>query len=719
MKMKKIKIMAVVYMLLAVGLSASVSLVISTENTKISEMSYSIDGNWALEYYRWDGRLLSRENVEIEVSDENVTIYSGGEVLTTGTIVENNDTNLSEEIDYIIYCEDFGGLGISEIYVYSETCMVTDTPCCESCNPAVFIRDFDNVSLDFDISVNESYKPGEPINVIVNLTNVGNSSVTLSEMMLIARSLELYITTPDGKELHYIGDMINGFAPHMALEPGEVSSVVVDIADEDWPFGEGYEDPYDFTTEGYYEIFGIYSSSDISCDENSTGWGGSICSVLHGFYIEPLEQGIIHGRVMERYYKWESPVVNVKVTATSSSFNYTTYTGRSGFYKLFVEPGSYSLKFSKEGYETLSVCCISVRAGEIEKFDTSLFRKANISGVVYRDILLLDDGPVVSTITFDPITNAKVTLYQWLVVPLNSDVEVDCFPPRGVVCSTFTDENGQYSFENLSPGKYTIEVTKFEYQTESKEVTLYSGDQREIDFGMQRAPKIYYIRESNNGCTVYLQKGFQLNLTLTAIPSTGYSWQIVYYNKQLLRLVDHFFWGNTPIYTDDNISVQIDGAPVKETWIFEAIGDGETKLMLKQFRSWEPLNVIKEYSVNIHIGALDLKILGAIGRVKLAITNTCDTYIGPVYWDIQVKDIHSGHRINVSANGFIDELGSFDSVTVSTGIRSIVRKFGFVKIVAKVTIPVLGGEPIQKTETAYGFVYGRIIRIIDLDQSPV
>jgi len=141
--------------------------------------------------------------------------------------------------------------------------------------------------------------------------------------------------------------------------------------------------------------------------------------------------------------------------------------------------------------------------------------------------------------------------------------------------------------------------------------------------------------------------------------------------------------------------------------------------MLKQFRSWEPLNVIEEYSVNIHIGALDLKILGAIGRVKLAIRNTCDTYIGPVYWDIQVKDIHSGHRINVSASGFIDELGSFDSVTVSTGLRSIVHKFGFVKIVSKVTIPILGEEPIQKTETAYGFVYGRIIRIIDLDQSPV
>ena len=177
---------------------------------------------------------------------------------------------------------------------------------------------------------------------------------------------------------------------------------------------------------------------------------------------------------------------------------------------------------------------------------------------------------------------------------------------------------------------------------------------------------------------------------MTAIPSTGYSWQIVYYNKQLLRLVDHFFWGNNPIYIDDNISVQIDGAPVKETWIFEAISDGETKLMLKQFRSWEPLNVIKEYSVNIHIGALDLKILGAIGRVKLAIRNTCDTDIGPIHWDIQVKDIHSGHRINVSASGLIDELESFDSVTVSTGRRSIVRKFGFVKIVAKVTIPVLG-----------------------------
>ncbi len=722
MNVEKIKTMTVVFMLLAVGIGLSVSLTASAENIKISDMSYSIDGNWALEYYRWDGQLISREDVEVEVSDENVTIYSGGDILTTGFIVENNQTNLSEEIDYIIYCEDFGGLGVSEIYVYSETYMVTNPPLCDGCSSALFVRDFDNVSLDFDISVNNSYKPGEQINVIVNLKNIGNSSVTLSEMMLIAGSLDLYITTPDGKYIQYIGDMINCFAPHMTLEPGEVSSVVVDITDENWPFGESYEEPYDFITEGYYEIYGVYSSSNISCDENSTGWGGMIHSVLHGFCIDSLEQGIIQGRVIEGSYKRESPLVNVKVTATSATFNYITYTDRSGFYRLFVDPSIYNLTFSLEGYENLSVYCGSIEAGEIKQKNVSLFRKATLSGHVYRFIECIVVSPnesVNETEYLIPISNAKVTL----LAPIYGDKlieDISCYSPYlREVCSTFTDENGGFVFEDLNPENYVVKVTKCDYQTEFEVVTLQSGDEKDIVFYMHHAPEIHYIRESNNGCTVYLQKGFQLNLTLAARPSTGYSWEIVHYNKQLLRLVDHFFWGNDPIYTDDNMSVQIDGAPVKETWIFEAIGDGETKLMLKQFRSWEPLNVIRGYSVNVHIGALDLKILGAIGRVKLAIRNTCDTDIGPVYWDIEVKDIHSGHRINVSASDFIDELESFYSVTVSTGLRSIVRKFGFVKIVAKVTIPVLGGEPIQKTETAYGFVCGRIVKIVDLVPRPL
>ena len=85
-----------------------------------------------------------------------------------------------------------------------------------------------NTVLEFDISINDSYLAGEPIIVTATLTNMGSEPVDISTMGLEVDTLDFYITTPDGKNLQYIGPIVF-YCPDITILTTEQMSIEVDL----------------------------------------------------------------------------------------------------------------------------------------------------------------------------------------------------------------------------------------------------------------------------------------------------------------------------------------------------------------------------------------------------------------------------------------------------------------------------------------------------------
>ncbi|MCZ7392757.1 MAG: protease inhibitor I42 family protein [Candidatus Methanoperedens sp.] len=94
-----------------------------------------------------------------------------------------------------------------------------------------------------------------------------------------------------------------------------------------------------------------------------------------------------------------------------------------------------------------------------------------------------------------------------------------------------------------------------------------------------------------NGRQMELTKGQTLNVTLEANPSTGYSWEVVELNKNIIHQIGEAEYQQISNFTSEHPMV---GAPVMQTFQFEVINTGQTTLKLVYRRSWEkdvaPLN---------------------------------------------------------------------------------------------------------------------------------
>jgi uncharacterized membrane protein len=124
------------------------------------------------------------------------------------------------------------------------------------------------------------------------------------------------------------------------------------------------------------------------------------------------------------------PISGVTITVGSSQ----TSTNGSGQYEIDADPGSYNVTFSKAGYQGGSMS-ISLQEGDnvlnVQMIPTGSPQAALIGQVTDAD-------------TGQPISQVKVTLGTLV---------------------TYTNSSGQYSFEGLNPGNYSVSFEKTGYQT--------------------------------------------------------------------------------------------------------------------------------------------------------------------------------------------------------------------------------------------------------------
>jgi len=97
-----------------------------------------------------------------------------------------------------------------------------------------------------------------------------------------------------------------------------------------------------------------------------------------------------------------------------------------------------------------------------------------------------------------------------------------------------------------------------------------------------------------NGRQIELINGQTFNVTLETNPSTGYSWEVIELNNNILHQIGE-------AETESNITKKnMVGVPVMQTFQFEIINKGDTTLKLVYRRLWEKdVAPVNSFSIDI------------------------------------------------------------------------------------------------------------------------
>ncbi|UCD14493.1 MAG: protease inhibitor I42 family protein [Thermoplasmatales archaeon] len=101
-----------------------------------------------------------------------------------------------------------------------------------------------------------------------------------------------------------------------------------------------------------------------------------------------------------------------------------------------------------------------------------------------------------------------------------------------------------------------------------------------------------YLTINNTGSNISLTIGDTVNLTLEFNAGTGYVWEIIQLDEQILNITEKSTWGDTEVV----------GGLMHDTWIFTAKNTGNTTLELVFYRPWEDLeNATKTFIAYIDV----------------------------------------------------------------------------------------------------------------------
>lgn len=148
----------------------------------------------------------------------------------------------------------------------------------------------EEIPLGLTLKLNEVYKEGDPIPVTATLANIGDEIITVSEMNFKTGTLDFYIDTPDGYEIHFIYPTNDSEMRYWKLKPEESRCIDMDITRGLFGISPSTSDcPYEFK-EGYYTIVGYYKSYYVETTPTQVDcyidvWEGELDSSAYGFTI--------------------------------------------------------------------------------------------------------------------------------------------------------------------------------------------------------------------------------------------------------------------------------------------------------------------------------------------------------------------------------------------------------------------------------------------------
>ncbi|HEB37407.1 MAG TPA: PEGA domain-containing protein [Thermoplasmatales archaeon] len=137
-----------------------------------------------------------------------------------------------------------------------------------------------DIHLDLIFPQGERHPQNASMPIIINLENRGNVTALVSYPGLETSSLYIYITTPTGREIRYIGPHVLTLPGTIILPPGGGYTKNLTISSADFGFDDGTH--YYFDEIGKHDIRVVYRSWRVGDNR----WIGSIEADGYSFYIE-------------------------------------------------------------------------------------------------------------------------------------------------------------------------------------------------------------------------------------------------------------------------------------------------------------------------------------------------------------------------------------------------------------------------------------------------
>lgn len=142
--------------------------------------------------------------------------------------------------------------------------------------------------LSFTLDLKESYNLSYPVEILANLTNIGDKDISILEMNFKSGTLDYFIDTPDGHTIHWIERVDESVQHVRIIKPQESDIAPMDIK---IPGLFGYEEngekiPYEFIS-GNYTIYGHCRSILIPGTSSSNSSVGEMNTSKYDFTILP------------------------------------------------------------------------------------------------------------------------------------------------------------------------------------------------------------------------------------------------------------------------------------------------------------------------------------------------------------------------------------------------------------------------------------------------
>lgn len=133
--------------------------------------------------------------------------------------------------------------------------------------------------------------------------------------------------------------------------------------------------------------------------------------------------------------------ISIVITDSTNSYSYTANTSTSGSFSIVdIYPGTYSVEISKEGYESALITDVKIQGGSVSTLPTTSFQVIG--------------GSLSGCVTIEGKTD-----FSGILILAKSETGKSIF--------AITDSTGNFAWEKVSPGTYTINASYPGYKTVS------------------------------------------------------------------------------------------------------------------------------------------------------------------------------------------------------------------------------------------------------------
>jgi putative cell wall-binding protein len=280
-------------------------------------------------------------------------------------------------------------------------------------------------------------------------------------------------------------------------------------------------------------------------------------------------QGVLTGVIQDA--KSGAVLPNVNIIAYKDGIPQESATSSSnGIYQLNLQEGTYTVTFSKDGYQTEKMENVSIVKNSVFVSPNILLTSSADKGIGTVS------GKILDALNGNVVSGATIQLRRGYQTKTGD-----------IVASTVTDENGRYSILNLPSGLYTAEVIKDGYIPYTFNIRSVSGQTVKEQNGIV-SPLL------NEGETrIVLSWGEQpsdLDAHLTG-PSVGEE-----------RF--HLFWDTKEHYENEELMASLSGPDVRTSFGPETVTIHKQKPGIYRF-------FVFNYSYRLHEGSLALANSGA------------------------------------------------------------------------------------------------------------